>query len=175
MPIFARQKLMIHDYCLYPLHRATLDYSGPNPQNIYEYIKKLFLQIWNVSEKEIQEREFTWNRGAAKEDFHVRWEIVKDLDTFSYYWITVELDGFAKPSKEFGKEGSVRIVVEPRLRTEYPQETLWQRTLLYEMFRTIYHKLIYDSTRKKYLEECRAMAGKMNDEIRKFFNLLPKM
>jgi hypothetical protein len=174
MPIFARAKLLIHDYCLFPLHRATLEFSGPNPQNAVEQSKKLLFQIWNVVEKEFQEREFKWDRTTAKEDFHLRWEIIKDLDTFSFYHVTIDIDGFAKPSKEFGKEGSVKIVIEPRLRTEYPQETVWQRSLPYELFRVLYHKLVYESQRKKYLEECRIMMTNFNDGIRAFFNILSK-
>lgn len=175
MPVFARTKLLIHDYCLFPLPFATFSYSGPNPQNAYEYIKKLFLTIFNVDEREIQEREFRWDRSGADEVFHVRWEIIKDLDQFTFEHIVIGLDGVSKPSKEFGKEGTLKMRLEGRIRTEYPQETLWQRSLIYEMFRVFYHKVVYESSRKKYIEECRAELGRFSEELRAFFNLLPRM
>ena len=175
MPIFARTKLLIHDYCLYPVPYATFNYSGPNPQKAYDAIKKLLVTVFQVDEREIQEREFKWDRSGEEETFHIQWEIVKDLDTFTFEYDTISLDGKAKPSKEFGKEGTMRIRVEGRIRTEYPQETIWQRSLIYEMFRVFYHRVIYDSTRKRYLEQCRVKLGQFNEELRSFFNLLPKM
>lgn len=175
MPVFARTKLMIHDDCLVPVPYLTLKYSGPNTDKSYEYIRKLFFTLFNVTEKEIQEREYSWDRSKEPETFHVRWEIIKDLDQFSFMHIVVNLDGDAKRSKEFGKEGSITVGIEGRLRTEYPQETIFQRSLFYEMFRVFYHRVIYDSTRKRYLEECRAVCGRFNDELKSFFNLLPRM
>jgi hypothetical protein len=175
MPVFARTKLLLHDYCFYPVPYATFNYSGPNPQKAYEYLKKLFVTILNVDEREIQEREFKWDRSGEEESFHIQWEIIKDLDTFSFQYVSISLDGKARVSKQFGKEGTIKIRVEPRIRTEYPQETVWQRSLIYEMFRVFYHRVIYDNTRKKYIENCRAEMGRFNEEMRSFFNLLPRM
>lgn len=175
MPVFARTRILIHDYCLIPRPTATIEYTGPNPQRIYELMRKLFYDLFGITEKEIQEREFKWDKVAGGEVFHVRWETIKDLDTHSFRDIVVIIDGTAKPSKEFGKEGSVRVTFEGKIRTEYPQDTIWQRSLIYEMFRTFYHKLIYQSVRKKYIDECRALLLQFSDEIKSFFNLLPKM
>jgi hypothetical protein len=89
--------------------------------------------------------------------------------------MVITMDGRAKPNKEVGKEGTLKIRVEGRIRTEYPQDTVWQRSLIYEMFRTFYHKIIYEGTRKKYIETCRAELGRFNEELRAFFNLIPRM
>lgn len=174
LPVFQRTRIMIQDYCFIPRPVATLEYAGPNPQNAFEYIRKLFGSLININEKEVQEREFRWDRSAGKEDFHVRWEVIKDLDTFTFMNLVIVLDGTAKPSKEFGKEGNLRISMEGRIRTEYPQDTVWQRSLIYEMFRTFWHKVVYESTRKKYIEDCRAMMNQFADEMRSFFNVLQK-
>lgn len=152
-----------------------LEYSGPNPQYVYEYIRKLFSSLFGITEREIQEREFRWDKIPGGESFHVRFETIKDLDTHTFQDITIEIDGTIHPSKEFGKEGNVRIRFEGKIRTEYPQDTVWQRSLLYEMFRTFYHKVIYQSIRKRYVEECRELLLHFSDEIKSFFNLLPKM
>lgn len=175
LPIFARARLLIHDYCLIPRPTATLEYTGPNPQAIYEFVRKLFYTLFNITEKELQERDFRWEKVPGGESFHVRFELIKDLDTYTFQDITVTLDGTVRPSKEFGKEGTVRVVFEGKIRTEYPQDTIWQRSLIYEMSRTFYHKLIYQNIRKKYIEECRALLLQFSDEIKSFFNLLPKM
>ncbi len=175
MPVFARSRILIHDYCLVPRPGATLEYTGPNPQLAYEQIRKLFGSLFNITEKEIQEREFKWEKVAGGESFHVRFETIKDLDTHTFQDITITIDGNAKPSQEFGKEGSVRISFEGKIRTEYPQDTVWQRSLPYEMIRTFYHKMIYQGIRKKYVEECRALLLQFSDEMRTFFNIIPKM
>jgi hypothetical protein len=176
MPVFARTKLLIHDDCLAPPGPAyiTLDYSGPNPQNIYKKIRELLMSIWKVGEDEIREKEVSWDRTTATEKFKVKFEVVKDMDTFSFMLITVDLEGEAKHSRQFGKEGTAKIKIESALRTEYPQDTIWQRSLLYEIFRTFYHKLIYEDTRKKYLRQCKEETLRMQEELKSFLSLLPK-
>jgi len=43
------------------------------------------------------------------------------------------------------------------------------------MFRVFYHRVIYDETRKRYLENCRMLTSRFQEEMKAFFNLLPKM
>ncbi|MEM5766469.1 MAG: hypothetical protein QW423_02450 [Candidatus Aenigmatarchaeota archaeon] len=175
MPIFARTKLMIHDDCLSPrVGFITLEYRGPNPQDLYKKIKESLTSIWRVDPGDIQEREFSWDRSTGVEKFKVKFEATKDLDTFSFFFITVSLSGEAKHSREFGKEGSVKIEFEPMLRTEYPQDTLFQRSLIYEILRMFWHKFIYQSTRMRYIKECRELSEKFIEEIKSFLNILPK-
>ena len=175
MPIFARAKLVIQDDCMVPLPAyITLEYKGPNPQELYKKIKELFISVWAVDPGEVQETEFSWDRTAAGEKFTVRFEVIKDLDSFSFIYLTVTLKGEAQHSREFGREGKAQIVIEPLLRTEYPQDTMWQRSLFYEFYRTLYHKLFYVDTRKRYLQQCRETTVRFHEELKSFLNLLPK-
>jgi hypothetical protein len=175
MPVFARTKLVIHDDCLIPQAPfATIEYKGPNPQNIYNKIKELLVTVWRVDPGDVQEREFSWDRTSAAEKFKVRFEAVKDLDTFSFFFIRINLSGEAKHSREFGREGSAKIELDVALRTEYPQDTIWQRSLIYEMLRMLWHKAIYQSTRLRYLQECRELSERFAEEIKSFLNVLPK-
>jgi len=182
MPIFARTKLVIHDDCLTPamgspkkgLSYATVSYSGPNPQTLYEQIKKLIVVVFGAQEREIQERNFSWDRSKPEETFRVTFEFVKDLDSFSFMWFTIILTGVARPSRQFGKEGNADMRIEAALRTEYPQDTLWQRSLLYEMFRAFYHRFIYEDKRQKFKNDCRDLVGQLQNEIKSFLNVLSK-
>ena len=182
MPIFARTKLVIHDDCLSPapgspypgLPFVTLNYRGPNPQKIYHKIKELFVTIWKIDPHELQERDFKWDISKGEEKFSVTFDMVKDLDRFSFIQVVVSLKGNARPSKEFGKEGSATIKVEGKLRTEYPQDTFWQRNILYEMVRIFLHRVFYEEKRKKYKEECRANLIRFLEELKSFLNMLPK-
>jgi hypothetical protein len=181
MPIFARTKLIIHEDCLEvsgsPLPGKkfmTLEYSGPNPQAAYYQAKKLLAQITKVPENEIIERDFTWRREGEEENFSVTFDVIKDMDRFSFIQISISMKGKIKPSKEFGKEGNLSINIEGVLRTEYPQDTLWQRSLIYEMFRTFYHKFIYEDTRKKYKQECVDIMNQIYSSLKEFLNVLPR-
>lgn len=181
MPIFARTKLIIHEDCLEvsgsPLPGKkfmTLEYSGPNPQAAYYQAKKLLAQITKVPENEIIERDFTWRREGEEENFSVTFDVIKDMDRFSFIQISISMKGKIKPSKEFGKEGSLSINIEGVLRTEYPQDTLWQRSLIYEMFRTFYHKFIYEEARKKYKQECVDIMNQVYSSLKEFLNVLPR-
>jgi len=181
MPIFARTKLIIHEDCLEvsgsPLPGKkfmTLEYSGPNPQAAYYQAKKLLAQITRVPENEIIERDFTWRREGEEENFSVTFDVIKDMDRFSFIQISISMKGKIKPSKEFGKEGNLSINIEGVLRTEYPQDTLWQRSLIYEMFRTFYHKFIYEDARKKYKQECVDIMNEVYSSLKEFLNVLPR-
>ncbi len=176
MPIFARTKITIEDDCMKPpgAPYITLNYSGPNPQLLYKKIKELILTIWKADLSELQEKEFMWDRTAGAEKFSVKFELIKDLDTFSYMEMGVSLSGTAEPSKEFGKEGSASVRIDPKIRTEYPQDTLWQRSFIYEIFRVFYHRVLYEEARKRFKEECRRNAMLLQEEIKSFLNLIPK-
>ena len=181
MPIFARTKLIIHEDCLevpgtpFPGKKfLTLEYNGPNPQAAYYQAKKILSQVTKIPENEIVERDFSWDKSAEEEKFSVSFDVIKDLDRFSFMQITVSMKGKIKPSKEFGKEGSLTINIDGILRTEYPQDTLWQRSLIYEIFRTFYHKFIYEETRKKYKQQCVDLINQIYLNIKEFLNVLPK-
>ena len=182
MPIFAKTKLTIHENCLdfvpgspYPgIGYMKFEYKGPNPQNIYPKMRELFVSVWSIDPSELQERDFFWDRRQAEEKFNVVFEMVKDLDNFSFIQVMITLKGTTSPSKDFGKEGTASIRVEAKLRTEYPQDTLWQRNPFYEMARAFYHKYLYEERRKKYKEQCRVDVIRLLEEIKNFLNLLPK-
>ena len=182
MPVFARTKLVIHDDCLATAPGSVLPgvpyllltYEGPNPQRLYEKIKELFATIFRHDPGELQERDFVWDKSEAGEKFRVRFELIKDMDRFSFIQVIVTLEGEARPSKEFGREGKAKIRIEGRLRTEYPQDTLWQRSLFYEMFRVLYHRLIYEEKRQRYKNQCREWLLRFQDELKAFLNILPR-
>jgi hypothetical protein len=181
MPIFARTKLVIHEDCLevpgspfVGKKFLTLEYTGPNPQAAYYQAKKILSQVTKIPEGEIIERDFSWERSGEEESFSVNFDVIKDLDRFSFLQITLSIKGKAKSSKEVGKEGKVTINIDGYLRTEYPQDTLWQRSLFYEIFRAFYHKFIYEETRMKYKQECINLMNQIYSSLKEFLNVLPR-
>ena len=157
---WARTKLMIHDDLLRPVPNIVMKIEGPHPQRFYKEIYNLMLVNFRVSEHSIQEKEFTWSKGNP-EKFKIKWEIDKDLDKFSYYWIEVTLEGQVS-----GSAGKVKIDIDGALRTEYPQDTMWQKSLFYEFLRMIWHSTFYSSKRDEFLREGRLLLSSFINEIR---------
>jgi hypothetical protein len=173
--VFARSKLMIHDYCLEekPVE-LRLNYTGPNPQLAPKKYVDMLKLIFKVNDSDILEKTFNWDRSGKEERFEIEFELRKDLDKITYLWIQGGLDGSIKPSEEFGKEGRVRVTIRGAIRAEYPQDTIWQKSIVYEFFRVLYHKLIYIKLWEKYMEDCRDMMNLFVNEMKAYFNLLQK-
>lgn len=169
MPIAARTKLVVEESCL-RTPSLTFTYKGPNPQDIYKKIKKLLPTVFKIDESDIEEREFLWDRSTAEEKFKSVLNFVKEFDPNSYMEVEIDLNGFAKPSKEFGKEGEATITVEAKFRVEYPQEKIWQRSIFYGIFRKFFGK--EEKERKEYKRKCSELVNLFCDELRSYLNIL---
>lgn len=173
--VFARAKIMIQDWCLEerPVY-LVLNYTGPNPQLAIKRCVDLLKTVFKVTDSEIQEKVFSWDRSGKEEKFAIEYELRKDLDKNTYLFIQGNLDGSLTPSEEFGKEGRIRIRIRGAVRAEYPQDTFWQRSIIYEFFRSLYHKIIYVGLWEKYMEDCREMLTLFINEMKAYLNLLSK-
>ncbi|MBN2202789.1 MAG: hypothetical protein JW700_01190 [Candidatus Aenigmarchaeota archaeon] len=158
--VWARSKLMIHDDLLRPVPKMKMSFKGVDSRKFYKEIYNLLLANFRVHEHSVQEKEFSWSKGKT-EKFKIKWELNKDLDKFSFYWVEVSLEGEAS-----GSSGSAQISVEGALRTEYPQDTKWQKSLLYEFLRMLWHSSFYSSKRDEYLREGRYLLSSFVNEIR---------
>ena len=164
---FARTKLLIQDNCFEEEPSLLeMNYVGPNPQKLYEKVYELLKVCFRVADSDIQEDEYNWGKGK-RERFKVRWWIHKDLDRFTYMFIRVRFSGEGDE-----KGGSAKIDLKPMLRTEYPQDTVWQRSIIYEMFRTMWHRAFYHKERFDFAEECRHMAVMYQRQVQEFFKQL---
>lgn len=177
MPLFARTKMILQDDCwdiaAQPI--LNLKYEGPNPHLAYQKIRELFRTVLNINEAErVQEKEFVWDRKGKKEEFSVSWDVAKDLDRFSYIFFRISMSGSAEETQN-GKEGQLNVVVEGYMRTEYPQDTLWERSIFYEIARMFWHKVVYYDKRREYQDLCRKLMSRFVNELKSFFNLMPKL
>ncbi|MFH0929327.1 MAG: hypothetical protein V1818_03155 [Candidatus Aenigmatarchaeota archaeon] len=158
--VWARTKLMIHDDLLRPVPKMTMQFDGVDSRKFYKEIYNLLIANFRVHEHSIQEKEFHWSKGNP-EKFKIKWELQKDLDKFSYYWVEVSLEGEASKTT-----GSAKIVVEGALRTEYPQDTAWQKSLLYEFMRMLWHSSFYSSKRDEFMRNGRYLLSSFVNELR---------
>lgn len=163
--MWAKTKLLIQDDILRPLNEMAIELENVNAEKLYKDIPKMALSVFKASEESIQEKTFKWNKGE-KASFKIKWEIDKDLDKFSYYLIEITLEGTSTKGL-----GNAKIVISPVLRTEYPQDTWWHRSLLYEFLRMFWNTFFYASVRDKYLKEGRRLVvifiEKIKEDVRR--------
>ena len=152
----------------------TLNYQGPNPQSVVKKYVDLLKLIFKVTDEGIQEKIFNWDRSGKEEKFEIEFELRKDLDKITYIFVQGILNGTIRPSEEFGKEGNVRIRIRGAIRAEYPQDTIWQKSVAYEFFRVLYHEIIYVSIWEKYMEDCRTMLRLFVEEMKAYLNLIER-
>jgi hypothetical protein len=170
MPMTARMKIMIEEE-IYPPKgtakgspRSITSYVGPNPVKLYPKTRELMKSILHVTDSDMHEEIYDWGKGADKEKFNVRLFIHRELDKFSYYMVRVDVKGEGNE-----KSGKGSVIIRPLLRTEYPQDTLWQRTIFYEMIRVFWHRAFYHNKRREYILEGRRLLAMFQQQIEEYF------
>lgn len=169
MPILARMKMLVEEE-IYPPKgtakgspRSIHSYNGPNPAKLYPKTRELVKSIFNVTDSDIHEEIYDWGKGE-KEKFRVRFFVYRNLDKFTYYLIRIDVKGEGTE-----KSGKGSITIRPLLRTEYPQDTLWQRTIFYEMLRVFWHRAFYHNKRREYILEGRNLLAMLQQQLEGYF------
>ncbi|MFH0832915.1 MAG: hypothetical protein V1900_04300 [Candidatus Aenigmatarchaeota archaeon] len=165
--VWAKTKLMIWDYIFEPAKEIKINFSGKNPEKFYKKLNELIRIIFNVPEGYIQEKDYNWENLKDTQRFEIAWEINKLLDTFSYIAVELDLRGFSTNG-----EGKVTIRIKPRMITEYPQDTIWQQNIIYEMLRRFWHKAYYHHRRMEYLAMGRDMLINFERAIKEYAETL---
>ena len=167
MTIFARTKLLMYDNCFKEDPNViSLKYVGPNPAKLYAFAYNMIKTVWRAGDGDIQEENYNWTKGE-EEKFSVKWVLHRDLDKFTYYWVKITVSGSGND-----KTGKASVDISPVLITEYPQETVWQRSLLYEILRTFWHRMFYHTKRFEYIGECRDLTAFYAKRIKEYFKQL---
>lgn len=166
--VFARAKMVLEDNCFSEEpSRLEIKLVGPNLSNLYKAMHEYMKAVFNVGDSDIQETMYQWGKGQDKEKFSVTWWLHKDLDLFSYLYVQFRLKGQGN-----GETGNAFIQIRGLLRSEYPQDTVWQRSIIYEMFRTFWHRAFYHRKREEYAEECRHSMVMFQNKITEYYKKL---
>ena len=170
MPVFARTKIVLQEDCYREKpERMQIKYVGPNAIKLYHKSYDLIKAVFRASDTDLQEEKYNWGKGET-EKFSVSLLTHKDMDMFSYIYLKAELKADGNE-----KTGNAVIRIKPYMRTEYPQDTVWQRSLFYEMLRTIWHRMFYAKKREEYTEECRHLTYSVQEKLREYFRELREM
>jgi hypothetical protein len=162
--VFARTKLLIQDNCFEEEPgELEIKYVGPNPQELYKQTYEAMKEVFRVADSDIQEETFNWGKGKT-EKFKVTWYLHKNMDQFTHLYIRIKIIGEGDTGT-----GGATITMKPMIRTEYPQDTLWQKSLFYEMMRTFWHRVFYHRQRFEYAEECRHLTILFRKNLQELF------
>ena len=161
--VWARTKLLIWDYIFEPAKEIKIFYTGPNPERLYKKMNELIRTVFNVPEAYVQEKQYDWEKTKETQRFSISWEVNKVLDLFSYVTVEIDMTGFSTEG-----EGRVSIRLKPRLITEYPQDTIWQQSIVYEMLRRFWHRAFYHHKRMEYLNFGKELITRFESAIKHF-------
>lgn len=165
--VFARTKLMLQDNCFEgEPGDVELKYVGPHCHKLYKKFYETLKSVFKVPASAIQEEKFNWGKGET-EKMGCTWYVHKDMDRFTYLYIKISLSASGTE-----KAGVANIAIKPYLRSEYPQDTIWQRSLFYEFLRTFWHRVFYHRRRGEYNEECRHLVVFLQERLREIFEEL---
>ena len=165
--VYARTKMLMQDNC-FPKDPGdvTIRYVGPNTQKLYQRFYDMIKSVMNLPDSAIQEEKFNWGKGIT-EKYKVQWFAHKDMDQFTYIYLKISISAEGDE-----KVGNANIRIKPYLRTEYPQDTLWQRSLFYEFIRTFWHRAFYEKKREEYNEECKHLTVMLQRQLHELFREL---
>ncbi|MFH0949376.1 MAG: hypothetical protein V1802_02720 [Candidatus Aenigmatarchaeota archaeon] len=167
--VWARTKLLIYDYVFEPVKELTITYVGKHPDKFYKKLNELMRLVFNVPDAYVQEKTYSWEKLKDSENFSVGWELTKIIDIYSYIVVEVDLTGVITNG-----EGRASIRLKPRLITEYPQDTIWQQSIIYEMLRRFWHKFFYHKKRMEYLNMAKELLMSFQVSIKNYAEELRK-
>ena len=165
--VWTRTKLMIWDYLLEPLKVIQFDYAGKAPEKLYKKINELIRIVFDVPDAYVQEKDYNWEKEGNTEKFAVGWEVHKVLDLYSYLEYEIVLKGFTTDGA-----GRARIRLRARLITEYPQDTLLQNNIIYEMLRRMWHRIFYHNRRMEFLRIGKELTINFENKLKQYLEYL---
>ena len=112
----------------------------------------------------MQEKDITWEKGTELQRFDVSRDFYKKLDIFSHFIWEVQISRFVS-----GGEGRAAITMRNcRMITEYPPDTLWQKSFVYELLRRLWHRFFYHHKRMQWLDYGKELTVAYEQGLKKF-------
>ena len=159
----------MEDDCLAPNARLKIEYKGKNPFQVYKKAKSIITKVLQISSSYYWERDFRWDITTDPRKFFVRIYGKRQLDSRSYALTEVIFQG-TQPSDE-NENGSVTILINGRLVTEYKLKSRLQKSNIYVAFLKLYNWIFYWKIRRQYLTMCKDFLDKINLNFKTILNI----
>jgi hypothetical protein len=157
-------KWILEDDCLAPTAKMQIKYTGPNPMKLFKSVRPMLERIFDVSGKDIWERDYRWDTTAEPRSFFIRLYVKKGLDQRSDLLIEIIFQG-EQPSDPT-KEGNMTVTINGRLTTKFEINLPIYKTMWW-----FYNKIFYNKVRRGYLKLCNDWLDRTWREFRTFLNM----
>lgn len=148
----------------------------PNPHHIYREIKDVLIMRCRLKDDHINEKRYIHEKGQKEEKIHAFIEAWRQMDKFTRVALEVTVEMVLRPVHKEDIEyiGDINLKIEGFVRTEYPQRTAMQKSILWDAFRTFYEKVLYGDIRENMMDLCRKYVKILDNELRAYLSLLPR-
>ncbi len=163
--VWARTRLVIRDYIFEPRKDLYFMWSGKMPSKIYLEIYDIIRDVFSVPDSHIIELVFDWEKKDGADKFKIGWRIIKEFDIYSYLRLDINVSGKIKDGV-----GSLSVAIKPRFFTEYPQDSVFQQTIFYEIGRRLWEKMFYEKKRFSYMEESRILVMEFHRRLKELLS-----
>lgn len=153
----------MYDYVREPDRDSVINYAGKYPAKFVTFLKKAASEFLAVPERDIHEMAYNWEKKGSLDKFKVEWRCIKEFDEFTHLQFDIKLNG-----EETDGEGKCMIILKPRMVTEYPQDTILQQNIFYEMARTFWHTTYYSKKRWQYMRQSRDLWNIFEKNVKDF-------
>ena len=161
----------IFDYVLAPEDKVKIEYTGTNPFRIYGMLPKMLQNIFHGRGKNVFERQFKWDiTSDPREFFFYLMYGDHKLDRFTTFEIKLKAFGM-QPSDPNDPNGKLYIEIKGEITTNYKFKSKWEQ-IIGMPFVWMYHKLIYQDTRRRHIQILREQIYKLTDAIRSEFGIV---
>jgi hypothetical protein len=157
-------KWVFEDDCMAPSAKLQITYTGKNPIKLYKELRPLLLKIFEISNKDIWERDYRWDTTEDPRSFYIRVCVNKGLDKRSDLLIEIIFQG--KQPSDSSKDGKMTVSINARLKTEYEVNSPVYRTIIWA-----YNYFFYSRRRINYLFLCNKWVDQLWREFRTFLNM----
>lgn len=168
-----RDRLRIEDKSHIKVHLRPKNI--PNPQDAYNEIVDILVMRNNFGKNDIREQKYEHEMHEDSEVIRAEIRAYKPKDRFSYIYIKTNMKIEMRPTEneEYDYVGDLEVRSTGKVRTEYPQKSAFQRSILWHAFRAFYEKVLYGDVRQNYMNECDEYMRVLRDELKSYFDMLP--
>jgi hypothetical protein len=151
---------------LAPEHMKTLRYEGNHPSRILKIIPDLIKDVFILTGTKLFEDVIKWDVSGDPVEFFGAWRGKDGKDKRTTVWVDIKVNG--KQSKE-KKEGFVIVYLTAYILTDVSTKGPGGQAVTW-----IYKKAFYSEQRKKYIEEARKRLNTLENEIRRYFEMMER-
>ncbi|MBI4010120.1 MAG: hypothetical protein HY361_02920 [Candidatus Aenigmarchaeota archaeon] len=156
-----------------PKEVTSVTYFGPDPFRIYTRISPLLQIIFQGKGEDVYEDDFRWDNSGDPQSFYFRFRLEKGLDKWTRSNFVIRVYGH-QPKDPAAPSGRMTIEFMGTLRTSYPVGSDSVSKALFVPFLYLYHYVMYNQIRRRYLLMYATRIEKFMNELRAILGIMQK-